>query len=58
MQLIGKSHQQAELKTANSPRTEPQGKLSAKWKVVEGKLVCFWSTPITSNHNHSGQYCS
>jgi hypothetical protein len=49
MQLIDKSHQQAELKTANSPRTEPQGKLSAKWKVVEGKLVCFWSTPITSN---------
>ena len=42
MQLIDKTHQQAELKTANSSRTEPQGKLSAKWKVVEGKLVCSW----------------
>ena len=41
MQQIDISPQQAELKTTNSPRRKPQGKLSAKWEVVEGKLVCF-----------------
>ena len=41
MQQIDISPQQAELKTTNSPRRKPQSKLSAKWEVVEGKLVCF-----------------
>ena len=52
MQLINKSPQQAELKTGNSPRKEPEDKLSPQWKVVEGILVCFWSTQIISHHNH------
>ena len=52
MQQIDISQQQAELKTTNSLRREPQVKLSAKWEVAEGKLVCFWSTQKTSNHNH------
>ena len=44
MQLIDQSDQQVELKSTNLPRRKRQGKLFAKWKVVEGKLVCFWST--------------
>ncbi len=58
MQLIEKSHPQAELKTVNSPSKLPRRKLSAQWKVVEGKLRCFWvaentsNTFNTSNHNH------
>jgi hypothetical protein len=52
MQVSDQSQQPAQLKTTKSARTEPQGKLSATWKLIEGKLVCFWSTQITSNHNH------
>jgi hypothetical protein len=52
MQLIDQSQQLAQLKTAKSARTEPQSKLSAQWKVVEGKLRCFWVAKNTSNHNH------